>query len=242
MLYIGICDDDEQFTGNLEMAVLEMAHNLETEIKTDVFWNGESLVNDICKNGHRYDLLFLDIEMKDMNGIETAKKIREVDGSVLLVYITSHQEYAIEAYEVLPFRFLMKPLNYDIFRKYLLQAYTKLKAGKFYYEYKYGREYYKILIEDIYYFESNRRVIMIRNKYGKELKYYDKLNQIEKKLRDTSANFWRIHQSYLVNVRYIIKKAYDEIELVDGTILMISEDRRKEISEKYFDLIMEENK
>lgn len=242
MLYIGICDDDEQFTGVLETAVLEMSKNMGVEIKTNVFLSGESLANDLCKDGNRHDLLFLDIEMKNMDGIEVAKKIREVDGSVLLIYVTSHQEYAIEAYEVSPFRFLVKPLNYDILKKYFLQAYNKLSAGKFYYQFKYSREYYKILVEDILYFESYRRIVMIKNKYGRELKYYDRLNKIEKELKNTGANFWRIHQSYLVNVRYIIKKSYDEIELVDGTILMISEDRRKEISEKYFDLIVEENK
>jgi len=69
------------------------------------------------------------------------------------------------------------------------------------------------------------------------LKYYNKLNEIEEMLKVEKVDFWRIHQSYLVNTRYIFRKTNSQIELTNGEVLYISEDRRKEINESYCSFI-----
>ncbi|MDD3417807.1 MAG: LytTR family DNA-binding domain-containing protein, partial [Lachnospiraceae bacterium] len=87
------------------------------------------------------------------------------------------------------------------------------------------------------YFESKKRVIYIHMADGTVHKFYDKLNEIEEQLKSEKVDFWRIHQSYLVNSRYIIRMSYDQVELSDKKQLFISEERRKMISEKYCDSV-----
>jgi len=233
MLELAICDDDVKFAGKLETMLSDIAKQEHIELDIEVYFGGRGLVENIDKEKKRYDMIFLDIEMQDMNGLEAARKIRETDEITLLIYVTSHESYAVEAYEVQPFQFAVKPVNENIIHKYFMKAYGKVVAGTFYYQYKYEKEYHKVLINNIMYFESKGRVIIIHMSDGNNRQYYDKLNEIAKRIKKEKVNFWRIHQSYLVNIRYIERKSYDQIELKDGKILYISEDRRNEISEIY---------
>ena len=87
------------------------------------------------------------------------------------------------------------------------------------------------------YFESEKRMILIYLKDGIIKQYYDKLNLIQEKFQDSKADFWRIHQSILVNSKYVVKKAFDYVELANGKRLSISEDRRREINAHYVEKI-----
>lgn len=240
MLNLSICDDDVKFAGNFEMILYHIAKQENIEIEIDVYFDGEELLKCIETENKHYDVIFLDIEMKNINGLETAKKIRETDEIVLLVYVTSYENYAVEAYEVQPFRFIVKPVDVNIIHKYFVNACEKIIAGNFYYNFKYKKDYYKVLVKDIMYFESKKRIINIHIANGTVLEYYDKLNDIEKRMKKEKVDFWRIHQSVLVNTRYIARKSYDRVQLIDGNTLFISEDRRKKISECYCNSIEEE--
>lgn len=82
MLNIAICDDDVQTTGRLEMLIQQIANRNFVNIEVEVFWDGESLVHDVMR-GSRFDIIYLDIEMKKENGISAAKKIRVYDKNLL---------------------------------------------------------------------------------------------------------------------------------------------------------------
>ena len=128
---------------------------------------------------------------------------------LIIIFVTHYTEYAIEAYEVHPFQFVVKPLNEEKICNYFKQAYEIITADGFYYEYKYKKDYYRVLINDIMYFESRMRIIYIYLKDGTKRQYYDKLDLIQKSLENTKADFWRIHKSILVNSRYIIIKSFN---------------------------------
>ena len=177
--------------------------------------------------------------MKSMDGIAVARKIREADEIVLIIYVTSHTSYAIDAYEVQPFQFLVKPLKSEAFQKYFVKAYKKIISRDSYFRYKYGKDTYKILVKDILYFQSKRRVVFIHRIDGSVVKYYEKLNVLETKFKMSKIDFWRIHQSYMVNTMYVVRKSYDQIELINGEVFFISEDRRKDIAGLYFNQIEE---
>ena len=108
MLKIAICDDDLGFTGSLENLVLEESRSMGLRVDTDVFFDGNILLKSI-QSGERYGLIFIDIEMEQVDGISAARKIRETDRSVLLIYISGYDKYLKELFEVEPFRFLSKP-------------------------------------------------------------------------------------------------------------------------------------
>lgn len=240
MLKIAICDDEIDFTAKIESIIEDVARENGIQIDIDVFFNGLTLLKNIKNNNVRYDIIFLDIEMENMDGLETARKIRELDEIVFLIYVTSHKNYAIEAYEVHPFQFIVKPIEVDIIKKYFLLIYEKINRGTFYYEYKFKKDYYRVMVNDIMYFESDKRVINIHMFDGTIHTYYDKLNVIEKQMKLRKVDFWRIHRSILVNVRYIKCKAYDHVVLSDGSVFLISEDRRKDINAQYVGMIEKE--
>ncbi|MDE5781296.1 MAG: response regulator, partial [Lachnospiraceae bacterium] len=120
MLQIGVCDDDVQFTSKIEKMIIDIGHQKGILVEIDVFFDGSTLLEHIQKNDVRYDLLFLDIEMQDMNGLEVAKRIRKFDDLVYLIYITAHKNYAVEAYDVHPFQFILKPIKEEILKKHFL--------------------------------------------------------------------------------------------------------------------------
>ncbi len=238
LIKIAICDDDIELTSQLETIIKNFARNQNIHIETDIFFNGKSFMEYIEKQHMLYDLVFLDIEMEGTGGMETAHWIRERDKTVIIIFVTHYTEYAIEAYEVHPFQFVVKPLNEEKICNYFKQAYEIITADGFYYEYKYKKDNYRVLINDIMYFESRMMIIYIYLKDGTKRQYYDKLDLIQKSLENTKADFWRIHKSILVNSRYIIIKSFNYIELPGGKKLSISEARRKEINEIYIQKIV----
>lgn len=234
---MAVCDDDVRFTGKFEEIVLRISQKQNISIDIEAFFDGTELVRNICEEKVRYDLIFLDIEMKGMDGITVARKIRDVDEIALIIYVTSHTSYALEAYDVHPFQFLVKPVETEVLNKYFSKAYEKIVLGDSYFCYKYGKDSFRILLKDILYFQSKRRIVFIYKTDGSVDKYYEKLNELEDRLKKSKLDFWRIHQSYLVNARHIVRKSYDQVELINGKVLFVSEDRRKGVDELYWNQI-----
>lgn len=87
MLKIAICDDDLKFTGELETLVMKECQRSSTRCETDVFSDGKNLLESFQQGAH-YQLIFIDIEMAHLDGITTARKIREIDRTTLLIYVS----------------------------------------------------------------------------------------------------------------------------------------------------------
>lgn len=231
MLNIGICDDNISTTGKLEMMLQRLGKAHFIDIETDVFWDGKNIADSV-EAGMSYDIIYLDIEMNKEDGISAAKRIRHFDKNVLIVYVTSHENYMKSSFEVRPFRFLVKPLKENEFERCFLEAHEEIVNGDFYFRYRYQRSNHKIPIREILYFESQKRKIFIVTTFGL-LELYGKLNDIEDSLKECKVPFLRVHQSFLVNYKHIVEQAYDYVTLDDGKKISISEDRMKVISEQY---------
>lgn len=171
--------------------------------------------------------------MKNLDGIQIARAIRKEDKYTIIIYISSHEEYLIQLFEVEPFRFIKKPIDYNIFDKYFMDAYERIANEDIYFQYKFNRNNVKIPYKDIMYFESHGRCVSIIQQNGTEDKFNSKLSLIEKIVENSNQSFLRIHQSYLVNFRFVKKISFSKIELFDGKTLYISEERQKSIRNKY---------
>ena len=101
MLNIAICDDDIQITGKIERLLQDIAKRNFVDTEIEVFWNGKSLADAIAA-GERYDVIYLDIEMDKEDGISAARRIRTYDKNVRIIYVTSHESYMRESFEVRP--------------------------------------------------------------------------------------------------------------------------------------------
>ena len=142
MLRVAICDDDLKFTGEIETLVFQESRKLGIRVETEVFSDGKTLLNSI-QNGEHYQLIFIDIEMEQVDGITAARCIREIDRTVLLIYVSGYDNYLKELFEVEPFRFLSKPLdhvsllvilrnlaNASMRQKYSINLHSTRKFGK----------------------------------------------------------------------------------------------------------------
>lgn len=187
-------------------------------------------------DGEKFDLLYLHIEIPYLNGIALAKKVRERDVNILIIYISSNEKYLRELFEVEPFRFIKKPVDEKLFRQYFEKAYERIQQGAHYFAYQFKRAVYKVAVEDILFFESRGRVIIVHATNGKG-RFYGRMNQIEKQLQSGKTCFLRIHQSYLVNFRFIEKLSYGRVVLTNRVELQISEKRRKVIRTQYKELL-----
>lgn len=231
MINIAICDDDIETTGRIDSALCSIAKKNFIPAEMEVFWDGKHLVNAV-EGGTRFDIIFLDIEMGEVDGITTARKIREVDKNALIIYVTSHESYMQETFSVRPFRFLVKPVDENQMSDCFVAAYEEVSSADNYFRYSYQRLSHKILIHNILYFESKKRKVYIVTE--KEIfELYGKLNDIEKSLKASKASFLRIHQSFLINYKHIDGLAYDFVIMDNGKRISISEDRRRLISEQY---------
>lgn len=231
MIEIAICDDEIVITSKIENILEELSEEMGIKVEIDVFYDGKTLVNYI-KDGKKYDLIYMDIEMREQDGISAASEIREIDKNVFLIYITSHESFAKDVFELNAYRFITKPIDLGIFRKYFEAVKDELTIRPQYFRYQYNKVVYRISLDEIIYFQSDSRVTYIITENGSK-KCYGKLNDIECRLLQSNIVFFRIHQSFLVNPQYIIAYFYDSMELRDGTTLSISENRRKKVSELF---------
>lgn len=228
MLKIAICDDDKALCLQLQDMLNEIIENIDAEIF--VFNTGEELC-DLLTDGNRFDIIFLDIELCEINGVEVGRKIRNElnDETTQIIYISAKDSYAMELFDIRPLNFLVKPLKKEKIESVLKTAKKIMLSNNQYYEYKIGNVNFNILISDILYFESNGRKVKIIMK-NDEKEYYGKLSEVEEKLKNSEFLF--IHKSYLINFNHVIEYAYEYVKMSNNEILGISQNNRKAIREK----------
>lgn len=230
MLKIAICDDDKSLCRQLKNMINQISENTDEIFEIMAFYTGEELYNFLV-NGNRYDLIFLDIELCEINGVEVGRKIREElnDEATQIVYISAKDSYAMELFDIRPMNFLVKPLKQEKIESVLKTARKIMGSNNQYYEYKIGNVNFNVLINDVLYFESSgRKVKIILKDDVKE--YYGKLSEAEEMLKN--GDFFFIHKSYLINYNHVIEYTYDYVKMSNNEILGISQNNRKAVREK----------
>lgn len=227
MFKVAVCDDDVILCEKLEKE-LELLQT-EEKLEIEIFYSAEKLIERM-KSQERFDLIYLDIEFEDIDGVTAGKVIRNQlgDERVQIVYISARQDYAMELFESRPMNFLVKPISVQKIKETLRKAKKLLGEEKnYYFEYKTRLEMFRIPYSEIYFFESSNRKVLIHSKQERK-EIYMKLSDIEKNL---PMNFVRVHQSYLINTIYVKRWKADEIIMTDGSILAISSPYKKCVKE-----------
>lgn len=232
---IAICDDDMAVTGVMDGMLQKIEKEEKIEMEVDVFFGGAGLWEQIQQTG-AYDLIYLDIEMKDMDGITVARKIREKDPYTILIFVSAYDSYFRQLFEVEPFRFLDKPLDEKIFREYFLLAYKRISTQNERFAFRFEKRIYQLPLREIVYFESNLRLIYIHGK-DREYRFYGKLNQVQEQMEKMSRYFIRIQRSYLVNYYHILSMNGKEVELITGEKLPVSKEYKDRALSRYLELL-----
>lgn len=234
MIRIAVCDDEKYFREKIEALLQEYSSAREFGINVESFASGEEFLASEKKE--MFDVIFLDINMEGMNGIETAQKIRQFSEDIVLIFITAYVAYSPEGYKVNAIRYLLK--DSDSFKTAFWECMDAVrnklmvveKKEKFEFQ---GKEMV-IPLSHIVYMESNLHKVTFYIK-GKEIQaytMYEKLDAIEERLRKTQS-FCRIHQSYLINLKYVDEVKRYQVLLNTGEILNIAKPRYKEVEMQY---------
>ena len=230
MLRIAVCDDDKVLCMQLKSMLNEIVENTDEIFETSTFYSGEELYDYMVK-GNPFDLIFLDIELCEINGVEVGRKVREElnDQVTQIVYISSKDSYAMDLFDIRPLNFLVKPLNREKIESVLKTARKVMFSNNQYFEYKIGNVNFNVLLSDVLYFESNGRKVKIILK-DDEKEYYGKLSEVEEKLKDKA--FFFIHKSYFINYNHVIEYAYEYVKMSNNKTLAISQNNRRAVREK----------
>ena len=196
----------------------------EEKVKIELFTyeNGADLLKDYNKDFH---VIFLDIGLPIMNGLEVANKIREVDESVLIVFVTNLPQYAIEGYKVNALDFLLKPVTYSDFQIEMKKIERNLKLKKKnYLVLNLKGIVHKIPFSSIIYVEIIHHDIVIHTD-SNDYKFRGSLKSIEENL--DMQLFSRCNNCYLVNLNYVESIDKNIVILTNNKELLISRNRRK---------------
>lgn len=220
MLQIGICDDQQQARLTLRWTLERLLEQRAVQGQIYEFSSGEGLLGWMEKHQGELDLVFLDIEMKALTGMETARRLRKTDAGLQLVFVTGYADYVYDGYAVGALGYLLKPPKAEQLGEIVTRALSALYRD----ENKVflchcGDSFYRIPREKIQYFASDRRKIECVTA-ARTYAFYGKLDEVESALAD--EHFVRIHQRYLVNAAAVEQIFGSEVILSDGTALPIS--------------------
>jgi DNA-binding LytR/AlgR family response regulator len=202
------------------------------EIKVILYESGEQILFMLSDHPNDVDIIYLDILMGKMNGIETAKRLREIGCLAQIIFLTTSDEYVFEAFDVSPFYYIVKDeMPTRKFKDVFLKAKesVRLKESDYIIITSSGTKE-KIRLDLVLYFEVKNRIITAHLK-SSEVDYYSKLEDVERTL--TGKDFIRIHRSYLVNCFYIEKLSRSSLTLTDGTVLPVSEKYSEKVQKSF---------
>lgn len=229
---IAVCDDEQESLDMIRKELCKAAERLNITIETYPYMDGSEVVDLICNNKEDFDILFLDIDMPNISGLEVAKKIRDAGSDIVLIFISAHEQYVFESIDYNPFKYIRKnkikeEMEYSLKRAYkrissenVKNIVVKTQDGEV-----------RLKHTSIMYFEVYARRMSVftndnqqRNLVGrKSIKnLYSELN---------NEDFIQIHSGCIVNVKYIDEYSGHDITLDNGTKLIVSRSRIKEVKE-----------
>jgi two-component system, LytTR family, response regulator LytT len=220
MLTIGLCDDEGPDLDKLRVMIERYARLKHISCDVRGFSSGEDLLFDIDK-GNTFNIVFLDVFMGLVNGVDIAREIRAHDQSCSIIFATNSRGHAIDGYGVHALQYLLKPLSEPSVFAALEQAIAKQteEADRFaLLVNKQGS--YRIMFTDIIFVESNARVITVHTRNQGDLGFYARLDDFERQCGD--PRFLRCHKSYLVNLDYVFAIENHSITLETGHKIRIS--------------------
>lgn len=225
MIRLAMVEDEElyiqQLVGYLERYQKESGN----EFKVTRFRDGDEIVEDYCGD---YDIILLDIQMKFMDGMTAAEKIRKMDQEVIIMFITNMTQYAIRGYEVDALDYMVKPIEYFAFSQKLGRAIERMRhRDRQFISIPIDVGVQKLDIEGIYYIESQGHNLIYKTKKG-EFISRGTMKELENIM--VPYGFFRSNKGYLVNMKYV-DKMQENCCVIQGEQLPVSRAKRKEFME-----------
>lgn len=227
---IAVCDDDMATREHIVTLIKEQIRD--TAVVT--FASGEEML----KAKEDFDISFLDVKMKELSGMDVAKHIRqeqEQNGSKksIIIFVTGYEKYMNDAFDVLAFHYLLKPIDEEKCRTVFGRALKELSVAeertKRYILVKSSGVQQKVYVKDVYYIESANKKVIIHTG-TRILESYGKMEKLEQM---TGNGFYRCHRCYLVNMEKIVSYNADTIKVVNGDKLILAQKKYNDFIRHY---------
>ena len=198
-MQIAICDDEKSIGLILE----EKIKKLLPDAVIEKYLSGDELIASGCEP----DILFLDIQMPGMDGMETARILRQKNERMVLIFVTAVEEYVFQAFDVAAFHYLVKPFSDEKFEEVVkcavrsIEKYSENQSDEKYMMVQSGGSHMKVFLKDIVYAEVYNRKVIIHTR-DTNIEYYGKLQELSE---IAGADFFRTHRAYLVHFKYVQK-------------------------------------
>ena len=220
MLLIAVCDDIPIECADIAKQIETILKQSNTDFMIKKFFGGLELI----QSRESFDIIFLDIKMPNINGMELAKQIRKQGRQSLIIFITSASEYVFDAFDVEAFQYLLKPIQTDKLKNVLEKATKKMQidANIDFLMISANRQIQKVFLKDILYIESIGRIAKIHCNNG-TLETNEQIGILEDKLSDKF--FFRCHKCFLVNLNFVDAFNKTEVRLENGEKIMLAKRR-----------------
>lgn len=225
MIRIAVVEDDKSYQLQLSEYLTKFMKEIGEKIEVEFFSDGIDITEGYVA---KYEIILMDIQMKFMDGVTTARKIREVDTKVIIIFLTNTAQYAIKGYEVDALDYVLKPISYFAFSQKLKCAFNRLKNRKErYIVINIKRGQIRMDISDIYYIESEGHTISLATK-SEKIKVIGTLKEFEDIL--IKENFFRANKSYLINLTHVDSVQNEEVT-INGEKIWLSRMKKKDFME-----------
>ena len=224
MINIAICDDEKYILDKIKKLVFDFFHRKNVEITVSQFGSGEELL----RHNKNIDILFLDIQMDGIDGMETARKMRSQNYKGYLIFITVLKEMVFQSFEVQAYDYLVKPIEEECFEKTMERLFSAMQNAKdASLLVQKGYESNIIAFDDIVLCEIIDRKIYLHLKTEEVIDYYDRIENLETKL---DGRFFKCHRSYLINLSHLKSYKNGMAYMINDKQIPVSRLRSKEFS------------
>ena len=231
MYQIAICDDEQSFIQDLKINLERYAADTGREFCFFEFHDGIELIENYQPD---FDLIFMDIKMEKLGGLETAEEIRKTDSTVGLFFLTSLSQYVWKGYEYGAINYLLKPMKYGRLKMELDRFFSRYQGKEEgYLSFSNDNGKYKVLYKNLRYAETQKRNVLLHFD-GQEQVIYKNMKEIAS-LLEAQRQFARCHASFIVNMVYVKSVENLEAVLTTGERVPISQPKRKEFMAKLAD-------
>lgn len=225
-----ICDDEKLYTQDVYNNVETILHEKNIQSNIDAFSNSGL----VYSNESFYDIAFLDVEMEPYSGIETARKLKEVNKNIVIFFITSYEKYLDEAMDINAFRFIKKPLDVKRLRSGVEKALKLIDNTQVSFYLKKDNSIVTVSSNDIVYIEIVGRtteVVLEDKKYISS----NRIDYWESKL--IASFFYKVHKSFIINMKYITHYSRDMVTLAQKYSIPVSYRKQAAFRAAFFDSI-----
>lgn len=224
MIRIGICDDEAVMCRKIKKLAVSFLSQKNREAEFFLFASGE----EVLEWGEDLDILFLDIQMGHIDGMETAKKLRSRNFKGFLIFITVLKEMVFSSFEVWAFDYLIKPVEKVQFEKTMERLFSSMSQAKCAnLLVQKGYDSSLVPFDDIVFCEVIDRKVYLHLRSMQVIDYYDRLENLEKRL---DGRFFKCHRSYLINLKHLKSCSDKAAYMWDGAEIPVSRLRKKEFS------------